>query len=324
MPPHSSDKPPTGISITMPRYQLRLSGPKENEGQIKVSVLQCSLDALVKTAECATRLLVTGEGRGRGPKPKWLRAVLDFTIAGRKRGATIFEIEAPQLGEIAHAQFARQHFWRERFTMQDTAVDLAALAIREAQEATSSGDWFDSAVLRAILRFRPSANIRYHLIPRKSAQGQFTLDASTCVQIAERLKSLPPSRAFIVSGRIVEIAPGSGHFLLNLGDKRKIFGRLQLEKFDVGALRSLWGKRATVQGMVHFKADSQPRLIEAHRLRAYRAGDAVFAKLPSAEMSKSRGLTPLREKRARSFDLLNLCGTWPGDEPVEDLLAQMG
>ena len=239
MPPHGSDKPPTGVSITMQRYQLRLSGPKENKGQIKVSVLQCSLDALVKTAECATRLLITGEGRGRGPKPKWLHAVLDFTIAGRKRGATVFEIEAPQLGEIAHAQFAQQHFWREQFTMHDTAVDLAALAIQEAQEATSSGDRFDGAVLRAILRFRPSANIRYHLIPQKSAHGQFTLDASTCVQIEERLKSLPPPRAFIVSGRIIEIAPGSGHVLLELGEERKIFGRLQLERFDVGALRSL-------------------------------------------------------------------------------------
>lgn len=311
----------------MQRYQLRLSGPKENEGRIKVSVLQCSLDALVKTAECATRLLVTGEGSGRGPKPKWLNAVLDFTIAGRKRGATVFEIEAPQLGETPYSQFAQRNFWRERLTMQDTAVDLAALAIREAQATTSSGDRFDGAVLRAILRFRPSAqnaNIRYRLIPQKSAHGQFTLDASTCAQIEDRLKSLPPSRAFIVSGRIAEIATGSGHFLLELGEKKRILGRLQLERFDIDALRSLWNERATVQGLVHFKANGQPRLIEVHRLRAYRNGDAVFEKRPSAERPESRGMTLLRARQARSFDPLNLCGTWPGDEPVEELLVQIG
>ncbi len=309
----------------MQRYQLRLSGLRENKGHVKVATLQCFLYALVKTAECATRLLVTGEGSGRGPKPKWLNAVLDFTITGQKRDATLFEIEAPQLGETAYAQFAQQNFWREQPTMRDTAVDLAALAIREAQTATSSGDRFDGAVLRAILKFRQSAqnaDIRYHLIPQKPARGQFTLDALTCAQIEERLKNFPPSRAFIVSGRIAEIEHGNGHFLLELREE-KIFGRLQLERFDVGVLLSLWDKRATIQGVVHFKANGQPRLIKVHRLRAYRDGDVVFEKLPFAEMPKSRGLTPRQEKQARSFNLLNLCGAWPGAEPVEELLAQI-
>ena len=308
------------------RYLFSLHGLRENKGRIKVATLQCSLDALVKTAECATRLMVTGEGSGKGPRPGWLNAALDFTLNEQKLGSTILEIEAPQLGETAYTQFAQQNFWRERPTMQDTAVDLAALSIQEAQEATSSGDYFDRAVLSAILKFRQpteNANICYHLIPQESDYGEFTLDASVCNRIENRLKSLPSSRAFIISGWLEEIKHDSGRFFLELGDGRKMFGRLQSDQLDVDVLHPLWGKRATVQGMVHFKANGQPRLIEAYRLRPYQDRDAIFEELPSTEMPKSRGLTRRHEKQARSFNVLSLCGTWPGNEPVEELLAQL-
>ena len=130
-------------------------------------------------------------------------------------------------------------------------------------------------------------------------------------------------RAFIISGWLEEIKHDSGRFFLELGDGRKMFGRLQSDQLDVEVLRPLWGKRATVQGMVHFKANGQPRLIEAHRLRPYQDRDAVFEELPFTEISRSRGLARIQEKQARSFNVLSLCGTWPGNEPVEELLAQL-
>ena len=102
-----------------------------------------------------------------------------------------------------------------------------------------------------------------------------------------------------------------------------MFGRLQSDQLDVEVLRRLWGKRATVQGKVHFKANGHPRLIEAHRLRPYQDRDAIFEELPATEIPRSRILTPIQEKQARSFNVLSLCGTWPGNEPVEELLAQL-
>ena len=66
--------------MNIQRYQLRLSGLRENEGQIKAASLQLVLGALLQTAERATRLLATGEGSARGPKPGWLEASVDFTI----------------------------------------------------------------------------------------------------------------------------------------------------------------------------------------------------------------------------------------------------
>lgn len=129
-------------------------------------------------------------------------------------------------------------------------------------------------------------------------------------------------KAFIISSWLEEIKHDSGQFFLESGDGRKIFGRLQSDQLSVEVLRPLWGKRVTVQGLVHFKANGQPRLIEAYRLRPYQNRDAIFEELPSTEIPKSRGLTRRQEKQARSFNVLSLCGTWPGNEPVEELLAQ--
>ena len=130
-------------------------------------------------------------------------------------------------------------------------------------------------------------------------------------------------KAFIISGWLEEIKHDSGRFFLELGDGRKMFGRLQSDQLDVKMLRPLWGKRVTVQGMVHFKANDQPRLIEVYRLRPYQDRDAVFKELPSTEIPKSRGLTRRQDKQARYFNVLSLCDTWPGNEPVEELLAQL-
>ena len=100
-------------------------------------------------------------------------------------------------------------------------------------------------------------------------------------------------------------------------------GRLVGEALDVERLRSLWGRSATVEGMVHFKHNGQPRLIEARRVRGYMEGDSVFREMPAAEIRTRRVLKPDGASRGRAADFMKLWGTWPGEEPLDDLLAQL-
>ena len=97
----------------------------------------------------------------------------------------------------------------------------------------------------------------------------------------------------------------------------------------------LWGKRATVQGVVHFKSNGLPRLIEARRISAHAEGDMIFETMPEAEagVGKPADAQSGRErptavsgavgKAMRRVDPMILWGTWPGDEPIEELLAQL-
>ena len=302
------------------RYKLRLTGLQENGGQIRATNLRRVIDALLKTAERATRLLATGEGSLRGPKPRWLEAAVDFTITGLVRGSTILDIEAPSLREVAKDLFAQQDFWREQPRLDDTALDIAAYAIEEAKTDNPAGDRFDSAVLDAIIKFNKatgSSETRYELIPENSNHGRFELNEKACSKVKKQLKNIPPPRAFIVSGMLDEIKHGDGRFRLLLAKHSHIIGRLHRDFLDVEALRPLWGKPTTIEGMVHFKANGQPRLIEARRMRSSTEGDRVFEETPII----TEGLTVKMQERGRSTNLSELVDAWPGDESIEELLS---
>ena len=81
---------------------------------------------------------------------------------------------------------------------------------------------------------------------------------------------------------------------------------------------------ATVQGIVHFKSSGRPRLIVAHRISARVAGDAVFESLPAAETIRQEDPSAKTSVKAiRRVDPMALWGAWPGDEPIDELLAQL-
>ena len=270
-------------------------------------------------------MLATGAGSGRGARPQWLDATIDFTITRLKSGSTIFDIEAPQLSETAYAQFVQEDLWSKQPSLDETALDLVAQSIKETQTDNPIGDYFDSSVLEAILKFRQAAGVagvRYEMIPQDTAHGQFKLDDITCTYAKERLNDIPTPRSFIVSGRLDEIKHGNGRFRLLVSEKSALFGRLDAS-LGVEALRPLWGKQTTIEGMVHFKANGQPRLIEARRISARLESDSIFEEMPSVEVQRPRVLFSVQRKQVKGFDPIELAGAWPGDEPIEDLLAQL-
>ena len=107
-------------------------------------------------------------------------------------------------------------------------------------------------------------------------------------------------------------------------DGESLQGRLHLSSLDVELLRPLWGNPATVQGIVHFKSNGQPRLIEAFRISARAAADAIFERMPTAEtIGYEEAVTGRSFKVIRNVDPMVLWGAWPGDERIEELLAQL-
>ena len=296
-----------------------------------------ALKALVKTAESATRLAATGRSGGRGAKPRWLKAALDFTVTGLEPGSTTVAIEAPRLGEVPNLDLAQRDLWLRQPGAEDTSLDLGARATAEVQSAAAPGDYFDRNVLQAILELGTAVKTpgaRYELIPGNRAGAGFVLEASACPKIKERLQSIPSPRAFVVSGRLDEIGHGLGRFRLLLAEG-SLHGRLDRSQLDVELLRPLWGKQATVQGVVRFKSNGRPRFIDARRISARAEGDTIFETMPEAgpgagsladattETERSEPVSQALDKAMRHVDPMILWGAWPGDEPIEELLAQL-
>ncbi len=252
--------------------------------------------------------------------------LLDDVQAILRPGSTIFGVEAPQLRETARDQFAQTDLWSKQPGLDDTALDLVARSIREIRMESPVGDYFDGSVLDAILMFPMAAGIagvRYEMIPQGAARGQFALDDETWACARDRLNNIPAPRSFVVSGRLDEIKHGNGRFRLLVNPNSALLGRLDAASLHVEALRSLWGRQATVEGTVHFKPDGRPRFIEARRISARRDGDSVFEDMPSVEIRQPTDLFPAQYAQAGAFDPIDLAGSWPGDESIEELLAQL-
>lgn len=307
-------------------YEFRIYGLHENEGQIRATTLSRALDALLGTAERTTRLLATGTGIGRGARPRWLEVAVDFTITGLKSGSTTIGIDAPRLGETAFAHYAKTDLKRRQPKQDETALDLATRSINETQMANPAGDYFDRAVLEAILKFEKAAGVagvRYEMVPTDTADGRFIVDDGTCAKVRDRLNDIPAPESHIVSGKLEEINQGNGRFRLVVNQDSYLAGRICTESLSAETLRPLWGKQITVEGMVHFKANGQARLIEARRVSTWLEEDGLFEEMPSAEVKQPNSLFTDRMEQARAFNPIELAGAWPGDEPIEELLDQL-
>ena len=308
-------------------YRFRLEGLGEAKGHIGADTLVRALGALLGTAERATRLAATGRSVARGRRPAWLKAAMDVTVTGLGRGSTTIDIQAPRLGDV-HAELAQRDFWLEQPDVGDTALDLAARAVTEATSSNAIGDYFDSSILGEILKLgraaEGSTDVRYELIPENGRRSGFILEGSECSGLRHRRDSIPASRAVVASGRLDEIGHGTGRFQLLMHEDGSLRGQLHRSSLDVGLLKPLRGNLATVQGIVHFKPGGQPRLIEAYRISVRVPGDATFERLPEADTIRQEdSMAGTSAEAIRQVDPMVLWGAWPGDEPIDELLAQL-
>ena len=139
----------------------------------------------------------------------------------------------------------------------------------------------------------------------------------------DRMNKIPTPESYIVTGRLVEVDYGNARFRLLMNQGSSLLGRICSESLNVEGLRPLWGRQITVQGIVHFKANGQARLIEVRRISSRLEKDAVFEEMPSVEVQQSYDLFSDRIEQVRKFDPIGLSGAWPGDEPIEELLKQL-
>jgi hypothetical protein len=306
-------------------YRLRLHGLDSPSGTIRARELHEVLSALLATSERAVRVAALGESASAGGKPGWLKASLDFVVTGISEGSTVLEIDAPCLGETALDQFSQQDFWIAAPRAEDTALSLAAAAVQEAGSPGMSGERFDAGVLSAVLKIGKvlPRTASVELLPGAGATGGFHLDATAFERLEERKKQLPPPRAFVVSGTLDRIEHSRRRFVLVLPDSHRLAGRSHTEFLDLEQLRTLWGRKVTLEGMVHFKPNGTPRMMEARKLKPQEPGEEMFERMPGglAVLAEPELFPQLRPKAAG--DPMKLWNTWPGEESVEELLAAL-
>jgi hypothetical protein len=283
-------------------------------------------ELLLGAAERGLRLAVEGASVKRGRLPGWLTKSLELTATGIKKGSTVLSILAPVLGETAKEQIQQQDFWYIAPEPEDTALTLLSKSVRDTTAEAIDSNAYDGGVLDSLLEFKPflkhfAAKIELKCVSRP--RERFELGERELTKI-ERLKAkIPEPRAVVLSGRFDVIEHQKKRFHLVFANGESLLGTIDTEHLDVEHMRQFWGKNVTIKGIVHFRPSGKPRLIEAQVIKPMEEGEEVFGTLLE-EPSQIELLKSVRETAAaRQGWLKEVWGKWPGDEPIEDLLAAL-
>ena len=307
------------------KYQIRLEGLYTSRGTIPLKALKEVCDLVLATAERGLRLAVEGNSVRPGRLPHWLSKSLDLTVTGLAKGSTVLNIEAPFLGSTAKEQIKQQDLWHVVPQAGDTAFTLFARSIHDTTAGEMESDSYDRGVLESLLEFKPflknnadSVELRCPLRP----QEHFKLGEAELEKIQKLKARTPEPRAVMLSGQFDSIEHSKRRFHLILGNGESVLGAIDATYLSVEVMRQFWGKKATIKGIAHFRPSGRPRLIEAQIIKPMDAGDEIFSTVPQVQTEASF-LKEIKDAEMKRGWLKDVWGKWPGDEPIEELLAAL-
>jgi hypothetical protein len=106
-------------------------------------------------------------------------------------------------------------------------------------------------------------------------------------------------------------------------DEGKIIpGRINEEFMSAEEMRQLWGRKVSVKGQVYFKPSGSVRMLDAHMLKPMEAGEEVFGVVPSVQTERGFVKAYAQPETNRNW-LREIWNQWPGDELIEELLADL-
>jgi hypothetical protein len=306
------------------RYELKINGLQSRTGTISIRALRDIADRILECSERGLRLALQGESVVVGRIPQWLTDSLDVTVTGLKRGSTRLVLEAPPLGETAPDRIRQPDLWYTTPSPDDTALTLLYKSVRDTTAENLESDTYDSGVLEGLLSFRsilPRTAQSIELTCLNRSEERFELGAPEIEKI-ERLKThTPEPAAFVISGQLDMIAHSSKRFLLRVAASQAIPGTIDEKSLNLENMREFWGKKVTVKGTVYFRPSGSVRLVEAQMIKVAEIGEEVFEKLPSPRYARELFEALPKPAVARESSLTAIWGQWPGDEPIDELLA---
>jgi hypothetical protein len=307
------------------KYKLKLEGLHSPSGTISTRELSTFLEQFTSCAERGLRLAIEGQSSKTGPAPKWLAKATDFIFTGLQKGSTVLNIEAPYLKDAIADQTVQQDIWGIKPEPEDTAISYISRSVRATSAEDLESDYYDSGVLLSFLGMKPflaehAKSIQIHCDDKKDED--FSIDMPVIEKVEKLKMKIPEPQAFMLAGRLEEVAYSRKRFSLDMADGQVIQGQIDEEFVDVEDLRRFWGKKVTMKGTVSYKPSGKIRLFEAQMIKLIEEGEEVFETAPAVqtEFEFARQLTA--ESTRRNW-LDDIRGKWPGDETIDDLVREL-
>ena len=202
---------------------------------------------------------------------------------------------------------------------------LLSKSVHDMTAGELESDFFDRGILESLSQFQPflknyADKIELHCKTRP--KEHFKLGEAELEKIQKLKAKTPEPRAVMLSGEFDAIEHSRKRFHLILGNGESVLGVIDPAYLGVEDMRQFWGKKATIKGIAHFRPSGRPRLIEAQIIKPMDAGEEIFSTVPQVQ-TEAVFLKEMKEAEMKRGWLKDVWGKWPGDEPIEELLAAL-
>lgn len=299
-------------------HTITLAGPGLDAPGMSSRLIRDLFDVLVQGAEQSLRFRMEGRSTARGAAPAWLKPASDFRmleIADGKAKRT-FKLDAPSLIETMPDTFSQSDMFDD-LDPRRSPLELFENAVEEAVAERADSEAFDQPLLTTCAEFQNVLGAGLDSISIVNGRSM-EIDAGAMERISRLSRIAYAQRKVRLAGRLDSIRYSDCRFTLVLENGAKVPGTAR----GLGAetLRKHFGTDVVVTGMAEFRPSGRILRVDAELVDP--AGESelkIFSVVPQPLLA-----APTPEKSAESKGgLAAILGKWPGDEPIELLLAQL-
>jgi len=266
-------------------YSIKLSGTPFDDGAIDLDRLESLSLHLYSIAKGALQMRMFGTSVKKGRDTDEIANALKIRLRGLKEGSTVLQLECRPFREtLSGVQGNLFHQEIIRRLPEQTPVGLVMESFQAALDPDNSGEMLDGPLIREMQKFK---NVFVNETQNLSISNNGSLpDIQLNIQSLKKLKSIedriPNPQVVIISG-VVEELKFSKAKVTFIPERGRPFVGFLSENVPHIVMANLWGKKATIYGTSHFKANGQMAFVEISKVTLANSGDAYFSRTPKKE-----------------------------------------
>lgn len=305
-------------------YEIRMSGPPEDDGSISLDRMWRLAKNLSDIARGALQIRLEGLSKTRGRTNQQLQDATEIRVKNIKAGSTVLELECDSfrktLSGLQGDVFRMSGF--EQLPDQ-TPMSLIITSFQDAlSESPLEEAFLDKPLLKELRHFQRVFLSNEETISFAN-QGSVPILKLTSPEL-NKIKVLeeqtPEAQTVLVNG-IVETLKYSTSKVVIKTKEGNINARLS-EDLSPKEVREYWGEEISITGTAHYKPSGRIAFLEIEKIFEPGEGDDYFSTLPGTETVEQQIQRQLKEK-GYANQLSEVVGQWPGDEDFESLLEQL-
>ena len=298
-------------------HHITLRGPALERRGVSSHLLRDVVALLVQGTERSLRYRLEGRSTAPGALPSWLRPASDFQLIaiGEAQGTRTFEVHAQPLLESMPERFSQGTLFDD-LDPRKSPLELFEDALEDALLAKGDSDAFDYALLQTCADVRSILGAGIDSFEIKNGRT-LLMDPESIARVVALAREPFSARRVRLAGRLESIQYSECRYTLTLADGARIAGTAR----DLGTetLRDWFGHQVVVTGTADFRPSGRLLRINAEEFEAATDQDLqIFAAIPRPLKTAAPS-----ERVEAAGGFAALLGQWPGDEPTEQLLAQL-